>query len=264
MDQSPFPEKGQNKMKKCLMIYCALLIMCFTGYSSTLYVPYQFDTIQEAIDASCNGDLIVVGPGDYHSINFKGKAITIKSSVGPSLTTVNQVYGGPMFSDYLDRQSILEGFHITISMNDTKITYYNILTPTGAHVSRQVSTNPLTINSSTKACSLNYDPLENIGMNGPKSRSNIAICNPAALFKDHMVLQRDMANIPVWGTATPFTTIYVDFNGIQYTTTANMLGDWFVYLNSTPCGGPYQLLIDAPNAANVLIEDVMVGEVWFC
>ena len=48
----------------------------------------DFSTIQEAIDAAVDGDAVLVAPGTYtgdgnRDIDFKGKAITVRSENGP-------------------------------------------------------------------------------------------------------------------------------------------------------------------------------------
>lgn len=51
---------------------------------TTINVPSDYGTIQEAIDASADGDKIVVSPGTYNeNIDFKGKNIVL-SSIAPS------------------------------------------------------------------------------------------------------------------------------------------------------------------------------------
>src|SRR5713226_3054867 len=59
--------------------------------ASTVFdVPGNFPTIQAAIDAAANGDTVVVEPGTYfENIDFKGKLITVRSSQGPSVTTID-------------------------------------------------------------------------------------------------------------------------------------------------------------------------------
>jgi hypothetical protein len=62
--------------------------------ADTLEVPGDFPRIQEAIGASVSGDIIVVAPGTYaENLNFLGKNITIMSSHGPTMTTVQSVAG---------------------------------------------------------------------------------------------------------------------------------------------------------------------------
>jgi len=53
-----------------------------------LYVPLEYPTIQAAINASVNGDIVIVAPGNYtgpgnRDIDFLGKAITVKGA-GPN------------------------------------------------------------------------------------------------------------------------------------------------------------------------------------
>jgi hypothetical protein len=56
---------------------------------TTWHVPGDFQDIQAAIDAVAAGDTILVASGTYPaSLNFNGKAVTVKSVQGPATTTI--------------------------------------------------------------------------------------------------------------------------------------------------------------------------------
>ena len=70
---------------RCLITIVAVLVACACITSSvpgaTLEVPGAYPSIQEAIDASQNGDTVVVSPGLYYeTINFNGKNIVVTST----------------------------------------------------------------------------------------------------------------------------------------------------------------------------------------
>jgi len=57
---------------------------------TTIQVPADYPTLQLAINAAGSGDTIVVAPGTYpESIIFLGKSITMMSSGGPQVTTID-------------------------------------------------------------------------------------------------------------------------------------------------------------------------------
>ena len=60
------------------------ILICLSSLSllvaNTIKVPEDYSTIQSAIDASSNGDTVLVAPGEYfENINFKGKNILLTS-----------------------------------------------------------------------------------------------------------------------------------------------------------------------------------------
>lgn len=90
----------------------------------TLYVPSQYGTIQMAVDAAEDGELIMVADGNYRGngnrdIRFNGKAITLKSENGPDNCIIDcnasasDPHRGFDFRMTLeDGNSIVEGFTI--------------------------------------------------------------------------------------------------------------------------------------------------------
>jgi hypothetical protein len=71
---------------------CAIALSSTSTTASAVdrLVPQQYSTIQAAINASVNGDQVIVSPGTYNeAINFSGKRITVRSTGGASVTTIN-------------------------------------------------------------------------------------------------------------------------------------------------------------------------------
>ena len=84
---------------------------------------------------------------------------------------------------------------------------------------------------------------------------------PASVFSDHMVLQRSEP-IAVWGSAGPNEEVTVMLDGASVDGVADASGGWLVHLPARGAGGPFELVIRASN--EVVIRDVLVGEVWVC
>ncbi len=82
-----------------------------------LDVPAEFSTIQSAIDASTDGDLVLVAPGVYReSVDFRGKRIEVRAAEGASETVIDgSVDEGSviLFVNFEGPQSILDGFSVT-------------------------------------------------------------------------------------------------------------------------------------------------------
>jgi sialate O-acetylesterase len=85
---------------------------------------------------------------------------------------------------------------------------------------------------------------------------------PASIFTDHMVLQRGKA-VPVWGQASPKEKITVAFAGQEKTTKAGSDGKWMVRLDPLVASAEGRDMI-LSGKSEVLIKDILVGEVWIC
>lgn len=95
-----------------------LLALQISGQASVIHVPGDHPTIQEAISASVDGDLVLVAPGTYvENIDFLGKDITVRSEQGAGVTVIDG--GSPvdpdlgsvvLFNNGEGPASILDGF----------------------------------------------------------------------------------------------------------------------------------------------------------
>jgi sialate O-acetylesterase len=82
------------------------------------------------------------------------------------------------------------------------------------------------------------------------------------LFGDHMVLQRDKP-IPIYGTSNANETVTVHFNQLIKRIVTDRQGKWKVEFPAMKFGGPYQIKITM-GAKQVQLNDVLIGDVWFC
>jgi hypothetical protein len=101
-------------------------IFVFTGIAAAAerHVPSEYATIQAAINACNNGDVVVVAPGVYtgagnRDIDFMGKDITVKSENGPKNCIIhcqgdaNSPHRGFYFHGGETSSSVLGGLTIT-------------------------------------------------------------------------------------------------------------------------------------------------------
>jgi sialate O-acetylesterase len=85
-----------------------------------------------------------------------------------------------------------------------------------------------------------------------------------AVYGDHMVIQQN-ATVPIWGwaTASQQLTIKVSWDTTTIRTKADNTTYWKATLQSPGAGGPHSITINAGDE-QLVIEDVLAGEVWLC
>ena len=72
-----------------VIVSCVLLLCANAAFAGEIHV-YEGESIQAAIDDASAGDEIIVHPGTYYEcIDFLGRAISLRSSDGPGVTTID-------------------------------------------------------------------------------------------------------------------------------------------------------------------------------
>ncbi len=113
-------------MKQMRWSFNLTLIVCFSllsplTFAATINVPADQPTIQSGIDASQNGDTVLVDDGIYRgegnvNLDFKGKRITLKSRNGAEATIIDcekkLETRGFIFQNDETVDSVLDGFTI--------------------------------------------------------------------------------------------------------------------------------------------------------
>jgi len=114
-----------HSLKRVLKTKFAILLLLTTCALGSIHrVPSDYPTIQAGIDASVDGDTVLVAPGTYtgegnRDIDFKGKAITVKSEEGPQACIIDcqgsedEQHRGFYFHNGEDANSVVQGFTIT-------------------------------------------------------------------------------------------------------------------------------------------------------
>ena len=116
-EPSSTKDQAQRATPRLTLGVLAILALTTPTPAATLHVPADHPTIQGCIDAAVSGqDECVVAPGTYaEPIIFFGKAIVLRSSVGPELTTIDAqgALHAVVFAFGEGPDTVLEGFTVT-------------------------------------------------------------------------------------------------------------------------------------------------------
>ena len=103
-------------MKRIVLLFLVLSGMWIPVSAVSIHVPQQYTAIQDAINASINGDTISVSPGIYSGrVNFLGHRVLLTSEDGPDSTIITTAPDSlPLIRFYTgeDSTTILRGFTI--------------------------------------------------------------------------------------------------------------------------------------------------------
>src|SRR5258708_24208703 len=81
------------------------------------------------------------------------------------------------------------------------------------------------------------------------------------LISDGMVLQRGVKT-KLWGWATPYEKITLQFSGKEFNAVADANGQWIIHLPKQNAGGPYDMNFIASN--KIQVKNILFGDVWLC
>jgi parallel beta-helix repeat protein len=107
-------------------LVCSVIPPAFAASNGVINVPGDQPTIQGAIDAATNGDVVKVAPGTYFEhLDFEGKAITVIATRGPGATVIDGGNIGPVviFRSGEGRRSALVGFTLQHGRYDPATSY---------------------------------------------------------------------------------------------------------------------------------------------
>ena len=85
-----------------------------------------------------------------------------------------------------------------------------------------------------------------------------------AIIGSHMVLHQN-SEVNIWGWADPTEKITVksDWDTATYNVIADFrTAKWSIKIKTPKSGGPYKITIEGKN--KIILEDVLIGEVWLC
>lgn len=83
------------------------------------------------------------------------------------------------------------------------------------------------------------------------------------LISDGMILQQKK-QIKMWGFDRPGRKVMLSFLGEEYVAVADGQGRFEAILPPMEPGGPYNLYIGNENGEEIVVTDILIGDVWLC
>lgn len=106
-------------MEHLLLVVTIKAICVINGMARTIRVPGNYPTIQQAVDAAVDGDLVSVSSGTYNEkVLISSKTITLVSTDGPAATTISNYNDDVVIISGSNNASCISEF--TITANNTQ------------------------------------------------------------------------------------------------------------------------------------------------
>ncbi len=86
----------------------------------------------------------------------------------------------------------------------------------------------------------------------------------SSIFNDHMVLQRN-GDVIIWGWGdlNEEVVVVTSWNNKEYSTKTLLTTKWQIQVKTPEAGGPYTLRFKG-KSNEIILKDVLIGEVWLC
>jgi len=254
-------------MKKQAMFMIFMILM--TGvFAETIYIPGDYATIQAGIDASEDGDEIIVSPGTYvENINFNGKAVILgslfyttqdTSYISQTIIDGNQDDSVVTFESEEDSTSVLTGFTIANGHNS----YYGGGISCSSNSSPSIENVKITGNSANYGggiyCHSSSPSLENVTISG-NSGDGIYCRYSNPVLENVTITDNSYRGIYCYSSSPSVENVTItgnSYGGIYCEYSSPSVENVTITGNS---GGGINCVSSSPSLVNVTIADNSAG-----